>query len=127
LFAYRKHDGQLTYSAAYNAPVVVRNGECLSFEADKMPIGKGEKLQAFTTRELPLEPGDVVYAYTDGYPDQFGGEKGKKFKSKQLTELLTAISGESFQTQHDRLNDTFEAWRGPHEQIDDVTVLGVRF
>jgi serine phosphatase RsbU (regulator of sigma subunit) len=127
LFAYRKHDGQLTYSAAYNAPVVVRNGECLSFEADKMPIGKGEKLQAFTTRELPLEPGDVVYAYTDGYPDQFGGERGKKFKSKQLTELLVAISGESFQTQHDRLNNTFEAWRGPHEQIDDVTVLGVRF
>lgn len=127
LFAYRKSDGYLTYSAAYNAPVLIRNGECLAFEADKMPIGKGEKMQAFTTRELSLQPGDVVYAYTDGYPDQFGGEKGKKFKAKQLTGLLTAISGESFQTQHDRLSNAFEQWRGTHEQIDDVTVIGVRF
>jgi serine phosphatase RsbU (regulator of sigma subunit) len=119
--------GKLSYSAAYNPPVRVRNGESVVFPADKMPIGQGEKKQSFTEHEIDLEEGDIIYAYTDGYGDQFGGERGKKFKTSKLIELLVDLSIMDMNVQQNTLKNTFENWRGSQEQIDDVTLVGIKF
>lgn len=68
----------------------------------------------------------MVYTLTDGFPDQFGGPKGKKFKYKQLEELLISLSHEALEIQRQKLDDVFENWKGNMEQIDDVCVIGIR-
>ncbi len=127
LFCFNNSTGKLSYSAAYNPPVRVRNGESVVFPADKMPIGQGEKKQSFTEHEIDLEEGDIIYAYTDGYGDQFGGERGKKFKTSKLIELLVDLSIMDMNVQQNTLKNTFENWRGSQEQIDDVTLVGIKF
>jgi serine phosphatase RsbU (regulator of sigma subunit) len=127
LFCFNKKTRELTYSAAYNAPVLLRKGEVFSFSADKMPIGKGEYMNSFTEHSIDLEPGDVVYAFTDGYSDQFGGERGKKFKIKELIRLFGEVSDLKCDEQMNIFKETFENWRGDLEQVDDVTVVGIRF
>jgi len=72
-----------------------------------------------------MQKGDVVYLFTDGYADQFGGPKGKKFKYKQLEEILLTISRLPMSEQKDELNKKFEDWRGTLERVDDVTVIGL--
>ena len=73
-----------------------------------------------------MNKGDTLYLYTDGYADQFGGPKGKKFKYKPLNDLLLAISDKELQEQKDILQSAFEGWKGNHEQVDDVCVVGIR-
>ncbi|MES2284243.1 MAG: SpoIIE family protein phosphatase, partial [Bacteroidota bacterium] len=75
---------------------------------------------------VELEKGDIVYAITDGMPDQFGGTKGKKFMSKQLKELLISISHLPMKEQKERLSYEFNLWKGNLEQVDDVTIIGIR-
>ncbi len=127
LFCFNSSSGKLTYSAAYNSPVLIRNGEATVFPADKMPIGQGEKKQSFTENEIELQKGDMIYAYSDGYGDQFGGERGKKFKSSKLVEVLSRLYAESMIDQQTGLKAIFEDWRGDQEQIDDVTLVGIKF
>jgi serine phosphatase RsbU (regulator of sigma subunit) len=119
-----KHD--LRYAAAYNSPVLVRNGRLISLQADKMPIGKGERSMPFNVYEVNAQQGDVLYLFTDGYADQFGGAKEKKFKYKQLNELLVSISHLSMEEQRFALEQRFEEWRGILEQVDDLCVIGIR-
>ncbi|HLC84092.1 MAG TPA: tetratricopeptide repeat protein, partial [Bacteroidia bacterium] len=78
---------KIDYAAAHNAPLLIRNGELLHLKADKMPVGKGEKTDDFTLHSIEVKKGDLLYLYTDGYPDQFGGAQGKKFKYKQLEQF----------------------------------------
>lgn len=127
LFVFDKVKQKLTYSAAYNAPVVARDGSYLVFPADKMPIGMSDKTASFTTHEIHLEANDVIYALTDGFADQFGGEKGKKFKSKQLHHLLLESANLNLEQQALKLEQAFDNWKSDFEQVDDVTVLGLRF
>jgi serine phosphatase RsbU (regulator of sigma subunit) len=92
-----------------------------------MPVGKHDKDNTpFAQHEFDLESGDMVYTLTDGFPDQFGGPKGKKFKYKQLEELLISVSHESMEKQKQKLEDVFESWKGNLEQVDDVCIIGVR-
>ena len=115
------------YAAAYNVPVLVRGKEVIALNADKMPVGKGEKTNSFNLHEIEVRAGDTLYVYTDGYADQFGGPKGKKFKYKQLEELLVSVNHLTLQEQSKVLNETIESWRGGLEQVDDVLVAGIRF
>jgi serine phosphatase RsbU (regulator of sigma subunit) len=94
--------------------------------ADKQPIGKYINMTSFTTHEIQLHKGDILYTFTDGFPDQFGGEHGKKFKSGSFKRALLRLSSESIEHQGELLRKEFESWRGEHEQIDDVCVIGVR-
>lgn len=126
LLCIDKSTNVYSFSAAHNRPVVLHNGELIEHHADKMPIGKGIREDSFTTHELQLFSGDILYMYTDGYADQFGGPKGKKFKYKQLNDLLIQRSGEPMSKQKTVLNEVFENWRGELEQIDDVCVFGIR-
>ncbi|OFX16369.1 MAG: hypothetical protein A2033_00205 [Bacteroidetes bacterium GWA2_31_9] len=98
----------------------------LELKADKMPIAIYERMDEFTNHELQLQIGDTIYLMSDGYEDQFGGLKGKKFLSKNLKQLLIANCQLSMFKQKEILEKTLENWIGDGEQIDDITVLGLR-
>jgi serine phosphatase RsbU (regulator of sigma subunit) len=83
-------------------------------------------LEPFTHRTFDLRKGDVIYNLTDGFPDQFGGAKGKKFMSKNLKELLLKQAGLGMKEQKELLERAFKEWVGVHEQVDDVTIIGIR-
>jgi serine phosphatase RsbU (regulator of sigma subunit) len=118
--------GKITYAAAHNAPVLVRNNELMEFSADKMPVGKGMKEDPFRLMEINVQKGDVLYLYTDGFADQFGGDKGKKFKDANLKKLLLEIHSRPCDEQKNILLKGFESWKGALEQIDDVCIIGIR-
>ncbi len=102
--------------------------------ADKFPIGvfMGEKLKSFSNNELKLEKGDTIYIFSDGYVDQFGGPRGRKFMSRRLRPLLLAMQGMSMKQQNEHLNKVIETWKNPvkgdevFDQIDDMLLIGIR-
>ncbi|NUM50323.1 MAG: SpoIIE family protein phosphatase [Flavobacteriales bacterium] len=116
----------LSWSGANNPLWIIRNNEILEYKADKQPIGKYAESKPFTTHQIQLGKGDSIYIFTDGYQDQFGGEKGKKFKAAKLRELLLSIQHEPMEKQRELIDQAFEAWKGSLEQVDDVCVIGVR-
>ena len=117
---------KLRYAGAHNPLWIIRKGEVLETKADKQPIGKFRKPQPYTTHTFELEKGDTIYIFSDGYADQFGGEKEKKFKSKAFKKLLLSIQDKTMEQQKIIIDDTFENWKGELEQIDDVCVIGVQ-
>jgi serine phosphatase RsbU (regulator of sigma subunit) len=116
----------VTYAAANNSPVIVSNGTMTQLPADKMPVGKGETDKAFSLHTVECHKGDMLYLYTDGYADQFGGPKGKKFKYKPLNELLFSVYSKNPGLQQETLADTFNDWIGRLEQVDDVLIIGLK-
>jgi serine phosphatase RsbU (regulator of sigma subunit) len=117
---------KLSYAGAHNPLWIIREGELLTFKADKQPIGKHLDYVPYHTHEVDLQKGDVIYVFSDGYADQFGGEKGKKFRTSNMKKLLLSIYEKPMQEQKELLNQTFETWQGDLEQLDDVCVIGVR-
>jgi len=117
---------KLQYSGAHNPLWIIRNGEIIETKANKQPIGQFDNPEPYTTHSFDLEPGDSIYIFSDGYVDQFGGEKGKKFKARAFRELLLSIQDKSMEEQKTIIDEAFETWRGSLEQIDDVCVIGVR-
>ncbi|MCB0400912.1 MAG: tetratricopeptide repeat protein [Flavobacteriales bacterium] len=117
---------ELKFSGANNSLYIVRGEELIELKADKQPISSYVESKPFTLHNFKLQKGDTIYSFTDGFADQFGGEKGKKFKYKPFKELLLSIQSETMEEQYRIIKETFHAWRGDLEQIDDVCVLGVR-
>jgi serine phosphatase RsbU (regulator of sigma subunit) len=127
LVVFDRKINKLIISAAHNPVWIVRGTEVIEIKADKMPVGKHDNQHVpFTQHEIDLQKGDIVYTLTDGFPDQFGGDKGKKFMSKNLRELLLANAGMPMHQQRELLENTFTAWKQNLEQVDDVTVIGIR-
>ncbi|HSY77647.1 MAG TPA: SpoIIE family protein phosphatase, partial [Bacteroidia bacterium] len=116
----------LDFACANNPLWLVRNNECIEYKADKMPVGIQEGQKPFSAQKLKLEKGDMIYIFTDGYADQFGGPKGKKFKYKQLQEILVTNSTKPVKEQKAQLEKAFEDWKNDLEQIDDVLLIGIR-
>jgi ligand-binding sensor domain-containing protein/serine phosphatase RsbU (regulator of sigma subunit) len=117
-------DSKLNYDFNYS----IFNDRLLEVKADRMPIGVSDRMNVnFTTKRLQMEAGDRVYITTDGYIDQFGGEKGKKFMSKRFKNLLLELSYLDSENALQKLDKQFVDWRGVHEQIDDVLVIGICF
>jgi serine phosphatase RsbU (regulator of sigma subunit) len=106
----------------------LENGEFNLFEvkADKQPIGIHWEETSFRNHSIPLMEHDTFYLFSDGYVDQFGGKHRKKFKSLNFKKLLLSIQTDPMDRQKEILEQTFETWRGKYEQIDDVSVIGVR-
>lgn len=102
------------------------HNEGAEIKADKQPIGKIDQVSSFTTHTIELVKGDTIYVFTDGYADQFGGEKGKKLMYKPFKRLLTDIYHLPMEEQQQALEKYFSTWKGRHEQVDDVCVIGVR-
>ncbi|MFO0358517.1 MAG: SpoIIE family protein phosphatase [Sphingobacteriaceae bacterium] len=118
---------ELNYVAANNSPILISKNEMIKLPCNKMPVGMGERSEKFTKQNVPINKGDKLYLYTDGFADQFGGLKEKKFMYKQLNELLLNSVELSLSEQRDLLHRTFEHWKGDHEQVDDVCVIGIGF
>jgi serine phosphatase RsbU (regulator of sigma subunit) len=117
---------KVSYGAAHNAPIMIRNGEVLEFDADKMPVGKGVREESFKLFHIETQPGDTLVLYTDGYADQFGGPKGKKLMYKPLKEKLKSYNHLSLSEQKANLDSFFEEWKGEMEQVDDVCMIAIR-
>ena len=126
LICIDKNSNTIEYAAANNEPILIRNNEVIELPKDKMPVGKGEKTEKFVLHSIELKSGDALYLYTDGFADQFGGPKGKKFKYRQLNDLLLTIKDAPLSTQKDKLESAFENWRGEQEQVDDVLIIGIK-
>ena len=123
-----KQLNMLEYAGAYNPLVIIRNGEMIEYKADKMPIGKhvGEE-GPFTNHKIDLKDQDMIYLFSDGFPDQFGGEKGSKYKAKPFKRLLQRISLEPVDSQLNLLEMELKTWMGSEEQMDDILVMGIRY
>ncbi len=102
------------------------NLEIIELKPDKQPIGATEKPTPFTTHIINLHPTDTLYMSTDGYADQFGGEKGKKFKDSNMKKFLSQICNQPMETQSKLLDEQIENWKGSLEQVDDICVIGIR-
>jgi serine phosphatase RsbU (regulator of sigma subunit) len=116
----------LKYAGAHNPLWIIRNSELIETKANKQPIGQFDNLEPYTTHTFDLFKGDSLYIFSDGYVDQFGGDKGKKFKSKAFRELLLSIQRKTMEEQKQIIDHAFETWKGDLEQIDDVCIIGVR-
>ncbi|MGZ4118913.1 MAG: PP2C family protein-serine/threonine phosphatase, partial [Bacteroidia bacterium] len=114
------------WAGANNPLWYVSNKEPKEIKADKQAIGKTENPYPFTTHTIQLQKGDILFLFTDGYADQFGGDKGKKIKSKPLKEMLVSNSIYSSAEQKEKLEVAFREWKGNIEQVDDVCIIGIR-
>lgn len=119
---------KLTYSGAHNPLWIIRkdSNKIEEIKADKQPIGKVDHPKKYTSHLLELNHGDTFYIFSDGYADQFGGEKGKKFKSANFKKLLLSLQSHSMEKQKELIDEAFEEWKGDLEQLDDVCIIGVR-
>jgi serine phosphatase RsbU (regulator of sigma subunit) len=117
----------IQYSGAYNNLYLIHNRELLEYHADRMPIGIFDMSgKEFTSQTIKFNRGDIIYMFSDGYADQFGGPNNKKFKYTVFKELLLAIHNQPLDVQRTRLEEEFYKWRGVNPQTDDVIVFGVK-
>jgi serine phosphatase RsbU (regulator of sigma subunit) len=116
------------WSGANNPLYIVssKTKQLEELKPDKRPIAIYPDMDAFTNHEVSVSKGDTLYLFTDGYSDQFGGEKGKKFMSRNFKNLLVEHAHKPMAEQQRILDHTIEAWKEGHEQIDDITVVGIR-
>jgi serine phosphatase RsbU (regulator of sigma subunit)/streptogramin lyase len=122
------HEYNLEWAGANNPLWLIPNNasEIIEFNGDKQPIGKNDNPKPFSTHNIKLKKGDTLYIFTDGYADQFGGDKGKKLKSSNFKKLLLSIQNEKFEKHREIINSAFDKWKGDLEQVDDVCIIGVR-
>ena len=126
LCSFDKESNELEYAGAINSLFYIAENNLNEVKGDKQPIGQYAEIKPFTNHKIALAKGDTVYLFSDGYPDQFGGEKGKKYMYKRFRELILGISKKEFSKQKIELEKEFDNWRGDLEQLDDVCVIGVK-
>jgi len=126
LLSINKVSKEIKWSGANNPLWYFEGVELKEITADKQPIGKSDHRKLFTTHLIEFKEGTTFYLFTDGYADQFGGPKGKKYKYKQFQETLSSSFNFEPIEQYETLNSSFENWRGELEQVDDVCVIGIK-
>ncbi len=119
--------GEVSYAAANTAPILIRNGEIMSLDKDRFPVGYTDHPEKFSDFVLKTYRDDVLYLHTDGFIDQFGGPKGKKYKRSQLYSFLSGIAHLEMEEQCLQLKNEFINWQGNQEQVDDVCFVGIKF
>ena len=126
LLSINKTSGEINWSGANNALWYVQNGIVNEIAPDKQPIGKHDNRKPFTTHSVAHQPNTIFYLYTDGYADQFGGPRGKKFMYRQMEEKVLAICKNPLAEQENELDKVFHAWKGNQDQVDDVCIIGIK-
>ena len=126
LLSYNKANNNIQWSGANNPLWYIQNGQLTEVKADKQPIGKFDIRKPFTTHTIGYSENTTFYLFTDGLPDQFGGPKGKKFMYKRFENNLIEICKLPMNEQQAILEKGFQEWKGELEQVDDVTVIGIR-
>ena len=126
LFLFRKKEQLAGAERIPYASLENDDYELYVIKGDPQPIGVHWEEEEFTNHLIKLQEHDSLYIFSDGFVDQFGGEKRKKFKTRNFKKLLLSVQAESMENQKKLIEDTFEKWRGSNEQIDDVCVFGVR-
>ena len=122
-----RSNNTLRFSGAFNSLYLIRKDELLEFQADRMPIGiSGVLEKSFTTQEIPINKNDIIYMFSDGYADQFGGPQSKKYKYSSLKAFLLSIHKLPLVSQKQKLEKEFLGWKGTSSQIDDVLILGLK-
>lgn len=115
------------WAGAYNPLWIINSEEeFIEITADKQPVGYAEVMTDFKDNKFTLSKGDMIYLFTDGYADQFGGRNGKKFKYRQLKHILSEIKKLPINEQKKKLNQNFVDWQGNLEQVDDVLIIGIK-
>ena len=128
LVVFNEDTGKLYYAGANNPLYHVRKGVLTEIKADKMPVGVNAiEEDSFTNHTLQLISDDMIYIFSDGYADQFGGERNKKFKYGPFKKLLTENAGLDLSLQKQKLYSAFYDWKEDTEQVDDVLVMGIKF
>ena len=127
LIAVNKKTKECHYAGAYRPLYLIRNNELKIYKANRQSIGGSVNKEApFVGENIELQSGDVLYMFTDGVTDQFGGEKNKKYKTERLKQLLLNICDQHMEDQSKVINKEFEKWKGDNEQIDDVLIMGIK-
>lgn len=123
-----KHFKDLKFSGAFRPLLLVRNGVLSEIKANRFPIGGGGAYQKtnFTTTTVNLEKGDILYLFSDGYPDQIGGSNHKKITTKRFKEILISNINTPMPEQGEILRNELLKWQGENEQMDDILVIGIR-
>lgn len=117
----------LQYAGANNPLYIIHNEELQIIKGDRMPIGIHMLFEKpFTDCQKEIHPGDMIYLFTDGYADQFGGPNNKKFRYRQFQELLLQIHKQPMEKQNEELFRTITHWKGKNNQVDDILILGFR-
>lgn len=118
--------GELNFSGANSKCILVRNGELSEYRGNRQHVGYDENPDPFTNQTVKIEKGDRIYLYSDGYTDQFGGDKEKKFGKLQLHNILKNAENLSMTELGELLTNKLEDWQGTVDQVDDITFLGVQ-
>jgi serine phosphatase RsbU (regulator of sigma subunit) len=126
LCVYNRKKMILQYSGAYNPLYLIRGQEFLEYKADRMPIGTFPEKKKFTTNTIKLHKNDVLYLFSDGFPDQFGGPMGKKFTAKRFKDIIIEKAAEPISNLDEYLQKQLDDWQTESEQIDDILVIGLR-
>ncbi len=134
LIIWHKKENYIEFAGANNPLYLVRDKELIEYKGDKMPIGIHVRNEGFSHHKIEIKENDCIYMFSDGFADQFGGPKGKKFKYKPFKQLLLNNATKSMTEQKQILDNTIEKWKSyinpennqPYQQIDDIIVLGIR-
>jgi serine phosphatase RsbU (regulator of sigma subunit) len=123
-----KEKMMVNFAGAYNPLYIVRDNEIIIFKGDKFPIGIfiGDEVKKFKSQNIPIQKNDVLYLFSDGYVDQFGGNDNKKLMHKRFRDLIVENSQLPMKLQHYNFELFFENWKGNHEQVDDILLIGLR-
>jgi len=118
---------KLIFAGANRDIYIIRESELIILKGDNMPIGKYVLNTPFNQREFDLIPGDCIYMFTDGYNDQFGGVKNRKFKRKNFKKLLLAVQTLSFEEQLNMIDMMHKQWKQDKFQVDDILIIGYQY
>lgn len=122
-----KKKNKIQFSGAHNPLYIFRNNELIEIKADKQPIGIFLREKPFSAHEIEIQKDDVFYMFSDGYQDQFGGEKNDKYKSRRLKNLFSEINNLEMEKQKLDINNNFENWKKDNDQVDDILILGLKY